>query len=252
MSEENVRHALTTKLENFVRLSADERGFLDEITSQRVRQLDAREDIVREGESPAAMMVMLGGWACSYKMLEDGRRQILNLLLPGDVCNLDALVSREWDHSIATITAATVAEVSRTRFDELLTRYPRLWQALWWESMVSSAIQREWTVNLGQRDAFERVAHLLCELFMRLEAAGLTQGDSSDFPLTQTDLGDATGLSTVHVNRTLRGLREAGLIALRGHRLRIFDMAALRRHAMFNANYLHLDHEGRHLDASVQ
>jgi CRP-like cAMP-binding protein len=134
----------------------------------------------------------------------------------------------------------------------LAAGYPRLWQAFQWDSMVNGSIQREWTLNLGQRDAFERLAHLLCELFVRLATAGLTNGDTCDFPLTQTDLAEATGLSTVHVNRTLRELREANLIVLKDRTLRIPQIAALKRHAMFNANYLHLEREGRHLDANFR
>lgn len=247
-----VPNTLIAKLEHFARLSEDERQFLGNLVGQRGRRIGAREDIVREGESPTTMSFVREGWACRYKTLEDGRRQIISFFLPGDVCDFYAFVTREMDHSIAAITPVSIAEIGRSTFDELAANYPRLWRALQWDSMVTSAIQREWTVNLGQRDAFERLSHLLCELFVRLAAAGLTDGDACDFPLTQTDLGEATGLSTVHVNRTLRELREANLIVLKDRTLRIPDIAALKRHAMFNANYLHLDREGRHLDANFR
>jgi len=246
-----VQDPLINKLQHFTRLAEEERCFVTNMARQRVRRFSSREDIMREGESCSSMNLIREGWACRYKTLEDGRRQIIAFFLPGDICDYNVFVTREMDHSIAAITPVSVAEVSRSTFDQMLANYPRLSQALWWESTVTSAIQREWTVNLGQRDASERIAHLLCEIFVRLDAAGLADEDSCEFPLTQTDLGEATGLSTVHVNRTLRELREANLIGLRDRTLRIPNIAALQRQAMFNPNYLHLDREGRHLDANT-
>lgn len=190
------------------------------------------------------------GWACRYKVLEDGRRQIISFFLPGDMCDLNVFILREMDHSIGTITPVTIAEISRATFEELMLAHPRITQALWWESLVSAAVQREWTVNLGQRNAFERMAHLFCELFLRLEMVGLTKGDSCDMPLTQNDLGEAMGLSTVHVNRTLQELRAAKLVMLKDRTLTILNMDVLRHVALFNDNYLHLRHEGMHLDAN--
>ncbi|MGN6101637.1 MAG: Crp/Fnr family transcriptional regulator [Devosia sp.] len=129
-------------------------------------------------------------------------------------------------------------------------RHPRLRQALWWDWLVKLAIQREWTLNVGRRDAFERLAHLFCELYFRLEAVGMTEGPSVQLPLTQTDLAEATGLSAVHINRTLQEMRSAGLVILRDHVLTIPDLPALQVAAMFNPAYLHLDHEGHQLDAN--
>ena len=196
------------------------------------------------------MNLVQEGWACRYKVLEDGRRQIVGFFLPGDICDLNVFVLRELDHSIGTITPVTLSEISKPSFEELMGSSARLAQAMWWESLVSAAIQREWAVNLGRRDAFERVAHLLCELFLRLRSVDLTDGDSCDFPLTQSDLGEATGLSNVHVNRVLQELRSANLIVLKHRKLTIPVMAALQHAALFNGNYLHLDGEGSHLDAN--
>jgi CRP-like cAMP-binding protein len=127
---------------------------------------------------------------------------------------------------------------------------PRITQALWWHELVVAAIQREWTTNVGQRSAFERIAHLCCELFLRLRAVGQTRGDTCDFPLTQADLADATGLTSVHVNRTIQELRREGLITLHKRLLTIHDLDRLMTACMFNPNYLHLNREGRHLDAN--
>ncbi|HEX8842043.1 MAG TPA: helix-turn-helix domain-containing protein, partial [Sphingomicrobium sp.] len=127
---------------------------------------------------------------------------------------------------------------------------PRITQALWWHELVTTAIQREWTVNLGQRSAYERLGHLLVELYLRLKTVGRAQDGRCDFPLTQNDLADATGLTAVHVNRTLQELRRDGLIELERKQLRILDLERLKDVSMFNPNYLHLEREGRHLDAN--
>jgi CRP-like cAMP-binding protein len=242
--------ALITKLGRFTKLSRDDKAVLNRLTAGNVRSLGPHEDIVREGDSPAEINLMLSGWACRHKHLEDGRRQIIAFFLPGDLCDHHIFVLREMDHSVSTITPVRIAGISRDAFDEVMHKHPRVTQALWWESLVAFAIQREWTVNLGQRSATERMAHLLCELFLRLQSVGLVNGNSCDFPLTQAELGDATGLSTVHVNRTLQDLRSAGIIELKARRLIISDLGALMRQSLFNPNYLHLGHEGWHLDAN--
>ncbi len=219
-------------------------------SGERVRQVGAREDIIREGERAKDVKLILSGWACRYKSLEDGRRQIIAFFVPGDLCDLNIFILKEMDHSIGTITAVRLAELSRETLDTLTLGHPRITQALWWHTLVTAAIQREWTINLGQRTALERVAHLFCEVFLRLRAVGLTEGQSCELPLTQGELGDATGLSTVHVNRTLQELRGLGQIVLRGKTLTIPDLDLLRTTASFNPNYLHFDREGAHLDAN--
>jgi CRP-like cAMP-binding protein len=241
---------LVRKLEQFVRLSPADRAMLTRSAAERVRIFSPRVDIVREGDKPKDVHLILSGWACRYKQLEDGRRQIVSFFLPGDICDLNIFILREMDHSIGTITSVTIADLSRDFFDEISSGYPRIATAFWWESLVNSAIQREWTMSLGQRTASERMAHLLCEIFFRLRLAGLTRGEACDFPLTQADLADATGLSKVHVNRTLQELRAAELIGLKGKSLRIPNLELLMSAGLFNANYLHMEHEGRLLDSN--
>jgi CRP-like cAMP-binding protein len=241
---------LVTKLGRFVRLASADAAMIERISAKRVRNFEPHEDIIHEGDRPEHINLILSGWACRYKVLEDGRRQVIAFFLPGDLCDLNVFVLRHMDHSIGTITAVTLSEITRDSFDELMMSHPRVTQALWWESLVNTATQREWAVNLGQRDATERLAHLFCELFLRLKSSGLARGDTVDMPLTQVELGDATGLSAVHVNRTLQELRSSGLIVLKGRTLTIPDFEALKAVALFNANYLHLDREGRHLDAN--
>ena len=243
-------NTLARKLDQFTRLSSEDRGALAALTSERVRQFGAREDIVREGERPDHLNVFLSGWACRYKQLEDGRRQIVAFLLPGDLCDHNGFLLREMDHSIGALTPVTVAEVSPDAVLALEARHPRIGQALVWETLVAVATQREWTVSLGQRNALERTAHLLCELFLRLRAVGLTDGDTCSFPITQVEFGYATGLSNVHVNRTLQELRAAGLVVLRDRLLTLPRLPALMRAGLFNANYLHIGREGREFDAA--
>jgi CRP-like cAMP-binding protein len=242
--------ALQLRLEAFVRLSEQDRTLIDQLCRRNVREVGPRRDIVREGDRPRAVNLMLDGWACRYKQLPDGRRQIVSFFVPGDLCDSNIFILREMDHSIASITRLRYAEISPAGFEELTLRSPRITQALWWNELVGAAIAREWTTNVGQRTAFERIAHLLCEMHLRLRVVGLTENGSCAWPLTQTDLADATGLTAVHVNRTLQELRRRELVELQGRRLTIPDLEALQHVAMFNPNYLHLEREGRHLDAN--
>ena len=241
--------ALALRLDTFTRLSQDDRAAIERL-SKIARIVAPRRDLIREGEMPQHIHLMVEGWACRYKALPDGRRQIVAFFVPGDFCDLNIYILRAMDHSVCAITRLAVADICRDDMDNLTANYPRITQALWWESLVNGAIQREWTLNIGQRTAYERLSHLLVELYLRLKTVGLTQNGSCDFPLTQNDLADATGLTAVHVNRTVQELRRDGLIELERRRLHIPDLQRIMDVAMFNPNYLHLDHEGRHLDSN--
>ena len=151
---------------------------------------------------------------------------------------------REMDHSIAAITRLTFAEIPIAEFEGLMATSASLTRAFWWSDLVAGAVSREWTMNVGQRSALERLAHLFCEMFMRLDSVGLTEGDSCEWPLTQGDLADAAGLTPVHVNRTLQELRRERLIGLQGRRLTIPDLPRLMSVAMFRSNYLHFGEQG--------
>jgi CRP-like cAMP-binding protein len=241
---------LINKLEYFTRLSVEDRAVLQRAALQSVRTFPPRTDIAREGDKPKDVHLILAGWAYRYKELEDGRRQIVSFFLPGDICDQNVFILREMDHSIGTITAARVADLPSAFFDEISAGHPHVATAFWWETLVNAAIQREWTMNLGQRTATERMAHLLCELFIRLRMAGLTTENTCAFPLTQADLAEATGLSKVHVNRTLQELRAHDLIALKGKTLVVPDLGRLMQAGLFNANYLHMEREGRLFDTT--
>jgi CRP-like cAMP-binding protein len=241
---------VASKLEAFTRLSADDRQGLVQ-ASRNFRYVDARRDVISEGDKPHHVHLVLDGWACRYKQLPDGKRQIVSLFVPGDFCDLNVYILKYMDHSIGAITRLKVAMITPDEMTALTAERPRVTQALWWNELVTTAIQREWTVNLGQRSAYERLGHLLVELYLRLATVGRAAGGRCDFPLTQNDLADATGLTSVHVNRTLQELRRDGLIELERKQLRILDLDRLMDASMFNENYLHLDHEGRHLDANA-
>ena len=241
--------AVASKLEAFTRLSADDKAALAAVT-RNVRVIDARRDLIAEGDKPRHVHLMLEGWACRYKQLPDGKRQIVSMFVPGDFCDVNVYILKCMDHSIGAITRLKVAMITPEEMSALTANRPRITQALWWHELVTTAVQREWTLNLGQRSAYERLAHLLVELYVRLAAVGKAQDGRSDFPLTQNDLADATGLTAVHVNRTLQELRRDELIELDRKQLRILDLKRMMDVSMFNLNYLHLDHEGRHLDAN--
>lgn len=238
------------KLERFTKLSAADKAVLQDLARSKVLQAGAREDIVREGDSPEYVNLLREGFACRYKYLEDGRRQIISFFVPGDLCDVHTFILKAMDHSIGAITPVTVARIPRDTMLSIFEAHPRITRALWWHTLVEEAILREATVNLGQRSGIERVAHLLCEVYVRLDAVGLVENRVCPFPFTQSDLSDALGLTAVYTNQMLQNLRKAELITLRSRTLEIRDLERLRQIALFNPNYLHLEREGREYDSN--
>lgn len=227
------------RLGQYARLSPEEETALRQVLALPVRFAPARRDLIAEGAPPRAVFLIVSGWASQFKTLEDGRRQIVGFLLPGDTCDLNNLVLTRMDHSIGAVTDVRYLEIPGEALQRLGTEHPRIGKALWWQMLVSLSVQREWTTNLGQRNALERLGSLLCELALRMQAIGLENGDSYELPLTQMDLADATGLTSVHVNRTLQQMRTSGLISLSGRVLRIPSFTALQEASLFTADYLH-------------
>jgi CRP-like cAMP-binding protein len=242
-------NALTRRLEEFTPLTDQDRDELAYLTSRAARSFRAGQDLIREGETPRAIFLIVEGWACHYRALDSGRRQIVDFALPGDLCDLNIFILDRVDHSVGALTTVTIAEIGQGDFRRVVASNPNITTALWWQELVSKSIHREWIVNVGSRNAEERLSHLFCEIFLRLESVGLTDGFSCDFPLTQVDLADATGLTSVHVNRTLKVLRGKGLISLERRRLTIPDMAALQASGQFSPDYLHHARLSRHTDA---
>ncbi len=229
------------KMEQFTRFSAEDRRLLDDLASSKRREVGPREDIIREGEHSPDLHLVLSGWACRYKLLPDGGRQILAFLLPGDLCDAEIFILKEMDHSIGTLSASTIAEIPGDRMRELLLNRPSVAVALWWGTLTDEGVLRARIIDIGRRDAYTRLAHLLYELLVRLRIVGATTDHSFELPATQADLADATGLTPVHVNRTLQRLRDEGLIATKGRTVTVTDPAGLKAAGEFTGNYLHLD-----------
>lgn len=206
-----------------------------------VRSHRAKGDLIKEGDRPDHVFLLVEGWAYRYKILHDGKRQIMAYLVPGDLCDVHIFILKQMDHSIGLISDAKVAAIPKEKMLALFAERPNLAQALWWSTLTDEAVLREWIVNMGQRDAYERVAHLLVELWLRLKAVGRTANGSFELPVTQADLGDTLGLTSVHVNRTLQRLRTDGLVQFSRGRLLIPDVPRLMAVTRFEANYLHLD-----------
>jgi CRP-like cAMP-binding protein len=233
-------HPLIRRLNAFCALEDPDRAAIAEAT-HCVRRLAPREEVVGEDAAPGGATVFLSGFACRSKLLADGRRQIVSYLLPGDCCDLHVGLLQRMDHAITAITPITVSILSPEAVEGLTRPFPRITQALRWARLVEEAISREWLVNIGQRTAYERMASLLCEVHLRLAAVGLVRNGQSEFPLTQSELAETLGLSSVHVNRTLQELRRDGLIVLSGRKLTIRDLPALAAAGMYDAAYLHLE-----------
>jgi CRP-like cAMP-binding protein len=231
---------LTMKLEQFTAFSDDDRRRLDAIASTRTRTWGARQDILREGDHVGDIHLVLSGLAARYKILPDGSRQIMAFLVPGDLCDIEVFVLDQMDHSIGALTETKCALIAADEVMDLITNMHGLTRALWWSTMTDSAVLRERIIDHGRRDARERIAHLFYEMLVRYRMIGQAIDDSYEFPVTQEELADATGMTPVHVNRTLKQLRDEQLIEFKGRVLTVLDPEALKNAGRFNAAYLHL------------
>ena len=200
------------------------------------------QDIVVSGAPPSECHVLLDGMAAPYKLLSDGKRQIVRFAFPGDFLDLDGYVGGTMDHSVAALGACTVGVIQHQALRDLSRDHSDLAMALWRHTLADAAVFREWVVNVGQRSGEERIAHLLCEVFSRLQEIGLAIEVSGNgtfsWHVTQPDLADATGLSIVHVNRSLQLLRERRLIEAAPDKVTILDWPGLKSLADFKADYL--------------
>lgn len=232
--------AVLRKLETLYKLSGEELNALATVPTQ-VAECRSEQVLVREGDRPWRCCSILEGFACSFKSLRNGQRQITAFHIPGDMPDLQSLHHKVADTGIAAITSCTVAFIEHEVVRDLCARYPCLANSFWRETLNDASIHREWVTNIGQRDASSRIAHLACEFLTRMQAAGLAENHTCRFPITQAELADATGMSSVHVNRSLQHLRASGLISLKGEQLSALDWPALKNFAGFDPSYLHLD-----------
>jgi CRP-like cAMP-binding protein len=233
-------HPLVRKLESITDLTPEERQALLDLP-MKVQAIGADQDIVREGDRPSRCCLLVQGFACRYKITALGKRQIMAFHIPGDIPDLQSLHLATLDHSLGTITPCEVGFIHHEDMHKLIRHCPRLGDLFWRDTLIDAAIFREWMVGLGRREAYGRIAHLFCEMMVKLRAVGLADGVTCDLPITQTELGDALGTSTVHVNRVLQELRGDGLITLRSGTLTVLDWDGLRQAGEFDPAYLHLD-----------
>lgn len=226
------------KLASLAHLDHRDHELLAEV-QRNPRKVARARDIIEAGERPDNVHLIHSGLACRYTILEDGRRQITAYLLPGDICDLHVFILKAMDHAIGVLSDAQVVDFPRSSIEQMLAR-PNLATALLKTVLIDEATLRQWVVNVARRPAPVAIAHLFCELHLRLLIVGLANKDSFYLPITQEDLGDTVGLSIVHVNRSLRDLREAGLTEFRDGEVYIPNVAALREYGGFDDGYFHL------------
>lgn len=201
----------------------------------------AEEEIAREGAVSTRICIVLDGMVMRYKLVgPNGRRQIISFFIPGDVSDLMSLHLEILDSSLLALFPSKLAFIEHRFILDLIRDHPRIGNVLWRDTLIDASITREWLAGLGRREAYVRVAHLICELFLRFEVVGLTEGLTIRLPLTQETLGDALGLSTVHINRVLQKLRADNLIVWSHGTLRIMDRNALEAVGDFDRHYLHI------------
>lgn len=230
---------LIAKLQRAIALSDDDRSSLLAIFSNR-RYFKRGRDILREGEQPEHVHVIIAGWAAHRVTLVDGSRQTTAFLMPGDFCNGETALLKRLDHGVVALTPVTIGTARRERLIALLLDRPNVARAFWQTTLVDAAVLRSWLVNIAHRDSYRRIAHLMCELHTRLSCLGLVSGSTCVVPLTQQQLGNALGLTPVHVNRMLRRLRDEGLMEFRKRTLTLHNVAELQEVANFDSGYLHI------------
>jgi CRP-like cAMP-binding protein len=239
MARFNAFEALTAKLQRYLDLEDAEKEALSKLPF-RVEQVDAGRHTINDGERPTYSQMVLAGILGTSKTLINGRRQIASLHIKGDWPDLLSLHLGHMDSDVRALTPAVVAFLDHGDIRKLCRLHPRLGDLFWKFTLIDAAMFRHWVINVGQRPAEPRVAHLFCEYVARAESAGLADGSSFSFPLTQADLADATGMSVVHLNRTVQSLRSRRLIAWENGILTVLDRTRLEALADFSTDYLHL------------
>ena len=219
--------------------AADEKAILD--LPHRTKRLERHGHIVREREKTTHSCLMLSGFAIRHKIVAGGARQIVAIHMKGDMVDLQNSFLGVADHSVQVLTESDVAFIPRDASKKLAFDRPNVGMAMWFDTLVDGSIFREWIANVGRRDAQTRLAHLLCEFSLRLKVAGLGEAMEYELPMTQEQIADATGLTPVHVNRTLKVLEAKRLIERRSSRnVTIGDWKKLAETGDFDSNYLHL------------
>ena len=236
----SVLEPMVRKLQLWKRLSAEECAAVLALP-HAVEELVPSAYVVREGQRTEHSCLLISGFAHRQKVTRNGGRAICAVHMQGDIVDLQNSLLGRADHSVQALTRATIARIPREAIVALAAAYPNVGMAMWYDTLVDASMFREWILNIARRDAQTRIAHVLCEFGVRLESLGLSDRSSYEFPMTQEQLADATGLTPVHVNRCLRELEERGLITRTARFVVVADWARLKQAGEFDAAYLHLD-----------
>ena len=228
------------KLRKRVKISAEEERVIRDSVAE-TKRVGPDQLVVRSGQELSVSLMLLDGWLARIKDLAGGERQVTQLHVAGDFADLHGFTLKRLDDDVATLSDCKIGVVPHETIREITERYPRLARIFWFSTNMDAAIQRELALSLGQRSAISRMAHLFCELFVRLDVVGKVSDDGYEFPLTQRELSECLGLTVVHANRTLQELRRRGLIELGNRRLTILDRRGLDGIAEFDPSYLYLD-----------
>ncbi|RZI61455.1 MAG: Crp/Fnr family transcriptional regulator [Zymomonas sp.] len=228
-------------MDKLARYSALSDGTVADLTAatSRSRYVAAGKDLIREGDRPGPVFVILEGWACRYKVLPNGLRQVLAFLMPGDACDLHVGLLAEMDHSIRTISRALVVTIERALMDTMMAEHRDFANAMYVSQLVDEGTMRAWITSMGRRTSEERVAHLMCELYLRARNIGIAAQDGLVLPMSQIILADALGMTPVHLNRVLKKLRLEGAMTLQRGSLTIIKPDKLVDLAGFDESYLH-------------
>lgn len=227
------------KLSSLNNLSAEDIDGIQTLP-RRFQQVRAGSQIVSEGQLVSECCLLVTGYACRHKIADNGGRQIVSFHMAGDILDIQHLLFCRADHNVQAITAAKLLFFPMDALRALVSERPEIGKALWRDCLIDASVFREWVLNVGRRDAKKRIAHMLCEFAARAEAAGLGSPAQFTLPMTQEDIADATGLTSVHVNRMLRALTEEGSLTRNGREIRIIDWPRMRRTADFSPEYLHI------------
>jgi CRP-like cAMP-binding protein len=239
-SDSSIFELMVRKFERRAPLGDSDREALGALP-HRVQTVEPAAYLIREGQAPERSCLILSGFAFRHKVTIEGARQIVSAHIPGDFVDLDGALLNISDHNVQALTRCEVAFIPRAAMRDLILTHPAIAMAMWVDTLIDASTYREWVVNVGRRDARSRIAHLLCEFARRLEVAGLAGEYRYELPMTQEQLADATGLTSVHVNRVLMTLAKEGLIERDKRHVRIPEWEDLRRVAGFSEIYLHLD-----------
>jgi CRP-like cAMP-binding protein len=235
---------LISRLERFIALSCEEKQALEDAVTGLI-SYRAKEDIILQGDQPDHVHLLATGWACRYKLVPDGGRQIMAYLIPGDLCDVQVTLLERMDHSISALSACEVYTLPLASLSDLMRRYHSISRALWWSTLIDEAILREWLVGMGRRPAEKRLGHLICEMWVRVGAVGLTDGNNFEMAVTQEELADTMGITPEHMSRCFQTLRSRALISTEGRRMTITDFDQLVAFSDFDPLYLHQQREAR-------